>query len=96
MKDKDYLLLIKNTISKHIDLDQYKIFLFGSRASGHATSKSDFDIGIMGKQKIPAKTFIQIKEELENLPIFQEIDLIDFSEVSEKFKKVAFKNIKFL
>ena len=94
MREEDVLKLIKQVLSKYLDLKKYKVFLFGSRATGSATKRSDFDIGIIGEESIPAKTFIEIQEELDNLPIFQEIELVDFSKVPDRFKSIALRNVK--
>ncbi|WP_040574805.1 nucleotidyltransferase family protein, partial [Methylohalobius crimeensis] len=55
-------------------LQGYKILLFGSRATGKAGERSDFDIGIIGDRPISLKAFYAIEEELENLPTLYRID----------------------
>ena len=70
-----------------------KIFLFGSRVDGTASSRSDYDVGILSDEIIPQIEMIEIKEEIENLPTLFSIDVVDFKNVSENFYNVAMKNI---
>lgn len=88
-KNDKYLLQIKTIIGKYLDLNQYKLFLFGSRASGNAAKFADYDIGIQGQEKVPRQILFQIKGDLEesDLPVF--VDVIDFNEATDKFKEVA-------
>ncbi len=46
------------------DLAGYKVVLFGSRASGRACSRADFDVGIIGDHPIPLATFYRIADML--------------------------------
>ena len=80
---------IKEIIGKHIDLNQYQIFFFGSRVTGRGSERSDIDIGIEGVREVPAIAFMDIKEELEQLPILYKIDVVDFKNLSGEFYKVA-------
>jgi len=89
---KDAILRI---ILQHLDPDDYIIFLFGTFAAGKTVRSSDIDIGILGRDKVPDKTFIEIQEELDtNVPTLRKIDLVDFSTVDEKVKDEALKEIK--
>ncbi len=85
---------IKEIILKHIDKEKYQVFLFGSRATGNADEKSDYDIGIYGKEKVPLKTLAKIDGEIEKLPIPVDIEIVDFRRVSQDFKDIALKKIK--
>lgn len=93
-EDKKRELEIKNLLKKefaHFDsyLKGYKVILFGSRAKGSAKARSDFDIGIVGKQSLPHKTFFEIEEAIEALPTLYKIDLVDFSTKNDSFKEEA-------
>ncbi|MCL0032901.1 nucleotidyltransferase domain-containing protein [Peptococcaceae bacterium] len=67
-------------------LPDAKVFLFGSRAKGCAKERSDFDIAIYNKKKIPLDVMAKIKEEVEELPTLKSIDIVDLNRVNEKFK----------
>ncbi len=98
MKD-DIELLLNNIliiISKHLDLKKYRVFLFGSRATHKAHSRSDIDIGIEGNEPIPFDILSRIREEVDNLPTLYSIDIVDFKRVSREFYEFAMQNIKIL
>ena len=73
---------------------EYQLFLFGSRASGGHDPKADIDIGISADKPVEAKTMVNIKEKLEQIPTLLKIDFVDFSMVSQGFRKIAMKEIK--
>jgi len=85
---------IRNTIFKFINPNEYKIFIFGSRATGKARKFSDYDVGIIGEKPVEWKTLSLIDEVFEESDIPFKIDLVDFSLVSDKFKKTALLKIK--
>lgn len=71
------------------------VFLFGSQATGEAIEASDIDIGILCRDKISAKAFVETEEGLNNnLPTLKKIDLVDFSSVDKKVRQEALKEIK--
>ena len=92
--EKELKKEILQIAEKYLDLSQYQLFFFGSRVSGKSFERSDIDVGIQGHQKLPFIAKMQIEEDLENLPTLYKIDLIDFNDVSEDFKKVALKSIE--
>lgn len=84
---------IQNSIAHHLDVDETLVFLFGSRAAGQGRPGSDYDIGLYRGRPIPLVTIAKIKDELEDYPIPVNIDLVDFSTVSEPFKQLALSTI---
>ena len=86
---KDYLPEIKQVIAKYLNLSKYRVFLFGSRAAGKNAKYSDYDIGIVGQEPIPTAAKINIEGDLEDSLIPMKVDIVDFLETSENFKKVA-------
>jgi predicted nucleotidyltransferase len=90
MNDEAIKPKIVEIINRHTaSLPEVKIFLFGSRAAGQHTIRSDIDIGLESAVKIPLATLAQIREELEQLPILPKIDLVDFKRVSPEFARQA-------
>lgn len=51
-----------------------KIILFGSRAKGTETERSDIDIAVSG---VPWKNIPGLQEKLEELPTLYTVDLVD-------------------
>lgn len=86
--------LIKKAIFKHLPTDRYQVFLFGSRVSGQATAFSDYDVGVLGKEKVPLATLALIEEELEDSDLPYHVDVVDFRRVGGKFRRLAFRGRK--
>jgi predicted nucleotidyltransferase len=76
-------------IRRHLPDPAYRIFLFGSRATGSAAERSDIDIGIEGPAPVPHSALAVINDELEEAPTLYTIDVVDFLRVPEKFRQVA-------
>jgi predicted nucleotidyltransferase len=58
---------------------RYHLYLFGSRALGARTPRSDYDLAIWAEPPLDLATLSQIREELEDLPILQRVDLVELS-----------------
>ncbi len=78
------------------DVRGVEFFLFGSRASGKYNPTSDYDFGIIAPSKLDIGKFFALKDELEEIPVLQKIDVVDFSNVPERFKAVAAQHTKVL
>ncbi|EKD66435.1 MAG: hypothetical protein ACD_49C00042G0008 [uncultured bacterium (gcode 4)] len=89
--DNEIIEEIKKTIYSYIDPQKYEIFLFWSRAKWDFKINSDYDIGIIWKQKVPFNTINAIKTEMEDIPAI--IDIVDFNNVNSDFKKIALSNV---
>lgn len=85
---------IKNIIFQFLDRQKYQAFIFGSRAIGKSRKFSDYDVGILGKKPVLPENKILIEEALEESDIPYKVDIVDFSSVSEKFKKMALIKVK--
>ena len=59
-----------------------RVLLFGSRAAGTARRYSDYDIALASDRPISASLLLEAKARLDELPIFQRIDLVDLSDAS--------------
>lgn len=79
-------------LGKHLNIKDYRVFIFGSRVTGKNTERSDIDIGIEGQTGVPRETMAKIREEIENLPTLYKIDFVDFRRVSSDFREVALEN----
>ena len=85
---------LRSIVGRRLDLAKYRLFFFGSRVTNTGDDHSDIDIGVEGAAPVPAAALSAIKEELENLPTVYKLDLVDFADVSEDFKKVALAKIE--
>ncbi len=93
--EQKYLKIVKDIILEKASDFKCKVFLFGSRASNNYKFGADFDIGIEG---LGDNDFFRIKyqalEQLEESIVPYKIDIVNFDEVGEDFKKEAYKKIE--
>ena len=78
------------------ELTGFKVVLFGSRATGTAHERSDFDIGIYGKERVPVSTFYRISDLLDQVQTLYQIDWVDLHETTKPFRQEALKHAKVL
>lgn len=89
--ENNFLLQIKELVTSELRNENAKIILFGSRARKKNNSFSDVDIGIIPKGKVNNDKITLLREKIENLNIPYKVEIVDFSDVSEDFKKEALK-----
>lgn len=89
----NYLDITKNIVLQHIANNNFKVFLFGSRACGNEKKMSDIDIGILGNEKFPLQLKFKIQEAIEESIVPFKVDIIDFFNVDVNFKEEALKKI---
>lgn len=87
-------LAIREAIARHLDLETYEIFIFGSEALGDATQQSDIDVGVRGPRPIGKAKLARIREELEKLPTLRMFDVVDFTAADPTFAIVALERIE--
>jgi len=87
---------IINILKRYINITEFKIFFFGSRVDGSGDECSDIDIGLEGREIIKQQVLTRIRHDIENIPVLYKIDIVDFNNVSEDFKKVALKKIELI
>lgn len=80
---------LKQIFSRYLDLSKYRLFYFGSRITGGGDERSDIDVGIYGKTPVPDSIVAKIQNDIESLPTLYSIDVVDFSQASDIFQKVA-------
>jgi predicted nucleotidyltransferase len=80
---------IKSVIFEYLNKDDFKIFLFWSRARWDFRHNSDWDIWIYWEKPIDYRLYLKICRELENLPIL--INVVDFNRVDDNFRDLVFK-----
>ena len=78
------------------NIEHYKIFLFGSRANGKASERSDYDIAIDAKEEIPLHLMAEINADIASLRTLKKVDVVDLISVSKDFKEVALQKTKVL
>jgi predicted nucleotidyltransferase len=69
----------------------YQAVLFGSRATGKASPRSDWDIGLLGPKPLRSRLVGDIREELEEMQTLHTFDLVDLTTVPDYFRKSALR-----
>lgn len=87
---------IAEIISRYLNTQKYKVFIFGSRVEKRDRERSDIDVGIEGPKPISLEIIGQIKQDLANLPVLYSVDVVDFKRADDDFKKVAKKHCEFI
>ena len=88
-----YLLKLKELVLASLKDEKVKIILFGSRGRQDNHSTSDVDIGLIPHGGMDKKKVVLLKEKVEDLNIPYKVEIVDFSEVSESFKREAMKGM---
>ncbi len=96
MLDKATISEIKKIIFQFLDSKKDKAFIFGSRATGSGRKFSDIDIGVKSEKEIDILLLSDIEEAFEESNIPYTIDVVDFSQVSDRFNEVAKQKIIYL
>ena len=91
MTNDETLKTIRTIIRSHVPDPSYRLFVFGSRATGTARKFSDMDIGIQGDVPVPSAALEYIREDLENSSIPYKVEVVDFTIVEPTFKAHALK-----
>lgn len=87
---KNIIAVLKNELAN----SDFSAFFFGSRITGTNTATSDLDVGIEGSAPVPENIFRSIKARCEGIPTLYKIDVVDFSQLGDDFKKVAKNKIE--
>ncbi|MEA3307659.1 MAG: nucleotidyltransferase domain-containing protein [Elusimicrobiota bacterium] len=82
----EHIEIIKSILQKHIP--QCEIRVFGSRVTLTAKSYSDLDLAVMGKEKLPNEILYALKESFEESDLPFRVDVLDWNNISENFKKI--------
>ena len=85
---------ILEVLGEHLDLTRYRVFFFGSRVDGTADEHSDVDVGIEGPGPVPTEVWLDVQEEIENLPILHKVEIVDFRRTADVFREVALQHIE--
>lgn len=87
---------ILEIVGRHLSLDNYHIFFFGSRVIGKGTERSDVDVGIEGPTPVPTNALLNIQEEIEQLPTLYKIEVVDFCRAARQFRQIAKEHIELI
>ena len=57
----------------------HRALLFGSRATGHASPRSDWDVGVVGPVALDGAVLERMRAALDELPTLRSFDVVDLS-----------------
>ena len=80
----DIIINILNTYIK-----KGKVYAFGSRYKNNNRKFSDFDIAIDIGEKLSFEFLISLKDAFEESDLPYRVDIIDYNNISDKFKKIV-------
>ena len=86
-----YLEEIEIVLRRSLGNRRYRIYLFGSRATGRHTPSSDFDVAVLAQDPI-GKELSLARERLEQSNIPLKVDLIELREASQSIIDQAEKD----
>ena len=87
-----YLKELKEIVLDSLKTEDVKIFIFGSRARNDNSPASDVDIGLIPKNSLDPIKLSMLKEKIGDSNIPYKVEIVNFNDVSEEFKKEAMKN----
>jgi predicted nucleotidyltransferase len=80
---------VAKVLSSMLPSAEYRILLFGSRATGEARPLSDWDLGILGPHPLDGALRQRLRDVLEAWPTLHTFDLVDLAQVPESFRNQA-------
>lgn len=96
MTEQELKNTVVSVIRKRLKHPHYRVFLFGSRAWKTARENSDYDIGIECVDPLTLDDLADIRLELNELPVMQKMDVVDFGRTTEEFQRVAKERMEIL
>ena len=82
-----YLNRVRRLVLDALADHPVKVYLFGSRATGTATRKSDVDVAVDPAAPLPARVLSDLREALEESTIHYFVDVADLSTVDAEFRR---------
>lgn len=79
LSQKEVLEEVAERVARHLRGRRYRLWLFGSRVRGQASSRSDYDLALWADPPLDLATLARLREELEGLPLMQRVDLVELS-----------------
>jgi predicted nucleotidyltransferase len=70
----------------------HEAVLFGSRATGRAHQRSDWDIGLVGEPPVTGAVLERIREGLDALPTLHTFEVVDLASAAPEFRREALRH----
>lgn len=92
--ETEHLMTVKKIVKQHVDDKVWQPIIFGSRACGRARKYSDIDIGFLGPRPVSQQVIYRVIDDFEESDLPYKVDVVDFYNVDENFKRIALKSYK--
>ena len=76
--------IVRNTLARHLPAG-VAVWVYGSRATGHARAYSDLDLALEGDGPLPATLLGDLAEAFDESDLPWKVDLLDWATASESF-----------
>lgn len=86
IKEQDLMVRLLTAL-----LPEVKIYLFGSRARGTHTERSDIDLALDMGRKLTLRELYRAKNILEGLNTPQTIDVVDMHRINDDMKNIILR-----
>ncbi|MGB2867553.1 MAG: nucleotidyltransferase domain-containing protein [Bacteroidota bacterium] len=93
MKKDIYIDMIKECVLSELAGENVSLALFGSMAGEGEHAGSDVDVAVMPHGAWNEHRLTILREKLEEMNAPYKVDLVDFSVVSQDFRRVALQKI---
>ncbi len=81
---------IKRAIKEIFKNKSVRVYIFGSRARGDHTPRSDLDLGFLSQEDISYELAL-LRELLEESNLTFSVDVVDLSRTSDEFKEAVLR-----
>lgn len=79
-------------LSRKYRAEGLSLFIFGSFAQSRQRPTSDLDLGVEWREEPRPEVFLRLYWDVQELPTVRRMDLVDFSQTSSEFSRVAGEN----
>lgn len=91
MKEQEIISAVFKIVQETLKNRKFSFYLIGSRSAHEESKYSDFDFVIKTNKKIEKAIFSKILAQIESIKTLYSIDIVDFYDMSDDFKKIAMK-----
>ena len=88
IKERETIIKLLNVLFPNV-----KVYLFGSRARGDHTERSDVDLALDAGRKLTRDEVATARSVIEGLPMLQTVDVVDLNSVSSPFREEILKEV---
>ncbi len=73
---------LEKIVKNHATDQDYRVVIFGSRATGKSKKYSDVDLALIGQSPVPNQTIAYLNEAFDDSTLPYSVDIVDFAKAS--------------